>query len=97
MPKTLNTLAETAKRTGDWGAFWYEQRRQERLEVVERAHARLSGLYWISNTSMTVGVALDGGMITDAPPIVKRFVGQRAGRLIAWMNTDRGVRWTLCR
>lgn len=44
-------------------------------------------LHWLSTTRMTVGVETDAeGIIIDAPPIVRRFMGQYFDRLRAWMS-----------
>lgn len=43
--------------------------------------------YWVSNARMTVTVdTTDNGVITVAPPIARKFVGQPVGNLISWMK-----------
>lgn len=40
---------------------------------------------------MTVGViTAHSGLILEAPPIVRRFVGQPLGNLIRWMQRQQG-------
>jgi len=45
--------------------------------------------YWISNKVMTVGVSVTDGIITEAPPIVKKFIGQPIINLVYWMRNKK--------
>ena len=43
--------------------------------------------FWVSSNKMTVAVDIDGKeMITDAPPIVRKFIVQSLDNLVRWMN-----------
>ena len=46
--------------------------------------------FWISTVRMTVAVCTDGVTVTVAPPIVRKFVGQRLTNLIHWMKRQPG-------
>ena len=42
---------------------------------------------------MTVKVATRDGVIVEAAPIVRKFIGQRGQDLVAWMKTHGGFKW----
>lgn len=43
--------------------------------------------HWLSTRRMTVCVEVNNvGVIVDAPPVVKRFIGQRLSNLAKWMD-----------
>lgn len=45
----------------------------------------------MSNDKMTVkAVSDDSGIITDAAPVVRKFIGQPLRNLSAWMNRQQG-------
>lgn len=49
--------------------------------------------HWLSNERMTVAVVTDDqGRITDAAPVVRKFVGQHLDDLRAWMTKHGGFR-----
>lgn len=43
---------------------------------------------------MTVYVGVDDDTIVEAPPVVRRFVGQPVSNLVEWMLRQGGLRWT---
>lgn len=52
-------------------------------------------IYWLSTTKMTVGVEVSNGIITQAAPIVRKFVGQPIDNLRRWMKRQPGYREAL--
>jgi hypothetical protein len=48
--------------------------------------------FWVSSNSMTVCVTVSrkSRLIQEAPPIVKKFVGQPLGNLSRWMQRQGG-------
>lgn len=49
--------------------------------------------HWLSTERMTVAVTTDDqGRITEAAPIVRKFVGQPLDNLIRWMEKQGGFR-----
>lgn len=48
--------------------------------------------YWLSSFKMTVGVKVENGIIVDAAPIVKKFLGSELKRLVAWMTKQGGFK-----
>ena len=54
-------------------------------------YGRTMPSYWLSTHRMTVSVDTDDRkVITDAPPIVHKFIGQSLSNLIAWMAGQGG-------
>lgn len=52
-----------------------------------RLPRRAMKTWWMSNDKMTVKVVSDNsGVITDAAPVVRKFVGQPLRSLSVWMN-----------
>ena len=49
--------------------------------------------WWLSSRAMTVAVQTRNGIITEAPPIARRFIGRPAGALESWMRRQGGFRW----
>lgn len=49
-----------------------------------------AGWFWLSTDRMTVAVHVNDGVITDGPPIVRRFIGQRPENLGAWLRKQGG-------
>ena len=49
--------------------------------------------WWFSSLRMTVKVATRDGVIVEAAPIVRKFIGQRGQDLVAWMKTHGGFKW----
>lgn len=47
---------------------------------------------WLSTERMTVAVRAVDGVIVDAPPIVRRFIGQPGVNLERWMRQQPGFR-----
>lgn len=47
---------------------------------------------WLSTEKMTVLVRVDNDVIVEAPPVVRKFVGQRFSNLTNWMNKQPGFR-----
>jgi len=47
---------------------------------------------WLSTERMTVGVSCTDGIITNTPPIVRKFVGQSIKNLINWMSRQPGFK-----
>lgn len=49
--------------------------------------------YWVSSNRITilVEVGIDN-LIRDAPPIARKFIGQRFENLIKWMAKQGGLR-----
>ncbi len=45
-----------------------------------------SGLLWVSCPRFTVKLTVKNGLITDAAPIVRRFIGQPYINLITWFR-----------
>jgi hypothetical protein len=48
------------------------------------------GWYWLSTERMTVAVRIERTKVVDAPPIVRKFIGQRALNLIRWLASQDG-------
>lgn len=48
--------------------------------------------WWLSTEKMTVGVAIEEGLIVEAAPIVRRFIGQPSKNLGNWMRKQGGFR-----
>lgn len=48
--------------------------------------------YTLSSMAMTVGVTTKDGKIIEAPPIVRKFIGQPVDSLIGWMTKQGGLR-----
>ena len=47
--------------------------------------------YWLSSKRMTVGVEVDdAGIIRQAAPIVRKFIGQPVENLVRWMSRQEG-------
>lgn len=51
-----------------------------------------SNWWWLSSTSMTLGVKTEGGVIVKAPPIIKKFIGQPLRNLVHWMKRQGGFK-----
>lgn len=52
--------------------------------------------WWLSNIAMTVKVVVDHrGIIVDAAPIVRKFVGQPFENVCKWMNKRSGMQRVL--
>lgn len=49
-------------------------------------------VWWLSNQQMTVRVSVENGIIKDAAPIVRKFIGQHLSSLYRWMAKQRGLR-----
>jgi len=48
---------------------------------------------WVSTTKFTIRVEVDrSGRITDAAPLVRRFVGQQWKNLVDWCRKIGGLR-----
>ena len=47
----------------------------------------MTGFYHISHPKMTVGVTVEDGIITEAPPVVRKFIGQPLDNLIGWIRS----------
>lgn len=47
---------------------------------------------WLSTERMTVAVRAADGMIVEAPPIVRKFIGQPGINLERWMRQQSGFR-----
>ena len=52
----------------------------------ERRFVGTGELHWLSSPKMTVLVMTRCGVVTDASPVVRKFVGQPLGNLLAWMK-----------
>lgn len=49
------------------------------------------GWWWVSSERMTFAVKVDGyGIVTEAAPIARKFIGQPAANLGAWMRRQGG-------
>lgn len=48
--------------------------------------------YWLSSKKMTVLVDVQDGRITEAAPVVRKFIGQPLQNLIRWMRRQGGLR-----
>lgn len=55
------------------------------------------GWYWASTQRMTVGVRVEGGLVVDCAPVVRRFVGQPAENLARWLRRQGGFEVRLLR
>ena len=51
-----------------------------------------AGWFYLSSERMTIGVYLSDGLIRWAPPIARKFVGQRPEKLGEWMRQQGGFR-----
>lgn len=49
-------------------------------------------LWWISTQRMTVGVLVFDETVMEAPPIVRKFIGQSINALRGWMRKQPGYR-----
>ena len=47
---------------------------------------------WLSSLRMTVGISVVDGIIVDAAPVVRKFVGQRLRNLVGWMQQHGGFK-----
>jgi hypothetical protein len=47
--------------------------------------------WWLSSPRMTVGVKVSNGLIVEAAPIVRVFIGQSFTNLLRWMKPDQKV------
>lgn len=63
-----------------------------RLCASGRASPPFDGWFWLSTERMTVAVQVSDGLIRDAAPIVRKFIGQRPEALGAWMRKQGGFR-----
>lgn len=51
---------------------------------------------WLSSRKMTVSADVNkDGVILDAAPIVRKFVGQHLMRLAVWMHKQGGFCWSI--
>lgn len=50
------------------------------------------GWWWFSSSRMTFDVLVHGGVIIDAAPIARKFVGQPVTNLERWMRRQGGLR-----
>lgn len=50
----------------------------------------MSGWWYLSTERMTVAVRLTDGIVVEAPPIVRRFLGQPSRNLGAWLRKQPG-------
>lgn len=48
--------------------------------------------YYLSSKAMTVGIVTKDGLIVEAPPIAKKFIGQSLNNLIDWMAKQGDLR-----
>ena len=48
--------------------------------------------YWVSCNRFTVRVTVVDGRITDAAPVLRRFIGQPFDNLLAWARRLGGMR-----
>lgn len=48
------------------------------------------GWYWLTTERMTVAVRVIDTRVVEAPPIVRKFVGQPALNLIRWLAHQPG-------
>jgi hypothetical protein len=47
--------------------------------------------YWLSTVKMTVGVTTDAsGIVVEAAPIVRKFIGQPLDNLVRWLSKQQG-------
>ena len=47
---------------------------------------------WLSSKKMTVLVDVQDGLITEAAPVTRKFIGQPLQNLIRWMRKQGGFR-----
>lgn len=64
-----------------------------RRTVQARQHRIADGWWWLSTESLTVGVEVVDGVITQAPPIAAGFIGKPAGNLNRWLMKQQGFIW----
>lgn len=48
--------------------------------------------WWLSTKRMTVAVETTNRIVTDGPPIVRKFIGQPSHNLGAWLRKQGGFR-----
>ena len=54
--------------------------------------------YWLSSRAMTIEITVaptgynNQKVVTDAPPIAKKFIGQPMGNLVNWMQRQGGFK-----
>lgn len=46
--------------------------------------------WWLSSEKMTIAVTIKGGMVVESAPIARKFIGQPAKSLGAWMRKQGG-------
>ena len=49
--------------------------------------------FWLSTNRMTIWVKSENGIIVDAAPIARRFIGQPGKNLQAWLRKQGGFQW----
>lgn len=52
----------------------------------------MNGWWYLSTPRMTVAVRLHDGIVTDGPPIVRRFLGQPSRNLGRWLRKQGPLR-----
>jgi hypothetical protein len=48
--------------------------------------------WWLYTERMTVVVRVDNGLVVEAPPIVRKFIGQPQENLLRWLSFQPGFR-----
>lgn len=56
------------------------------IEVVD-----LDRYFWYSTEKMTILVTVNNKIVTDAPPIAKKFINQPQSNLERWLNKQGGL------
>lgn len=51
-----------------------------------------AGWFWVSTHRMTFAVFVSDGLIRDAAPIARKFLGQRPENLGEWLRKQGGFR-----
>jgi hypothetical protein len=50
----------------------------------------MSGWYWLSTERMTIGAEVRDGLIVNAAPIARKFIGQPSKNLGTWLRNQGG-------
>lgn len=53
----------------------------------------MTGWWWVSTKRMTFAVEVTDGIVTQAAPIARKFIGQPSGNLGLWLKKQPGFRW----
>lgn len=53
----------------------------------------MTGEYWLSTNRMTFWAKLERGVVVDAAPIARRFIGQPSKNLGRWLRKQGGFKW----